>query len=347
MRSGWPGGRFRGRLDLCGSVTLASLIAGIGYIGAKLAEDLLAAGETVVGLDNLFSSDEAAIRRLQEHPRFAFVRGSILSPTALERAFAAAGNVETLYLLAAQSSANPAAASPRYTEAVNLLGPRRLLDAARAAGVKRVVFASSMHVYGAKAPWLAEEVDLYGAFADLSHLSKAYVEKLCEMYALEGSGLGCIAVRLGLTYGLSPVMKIDARFMTAPNKFCLQAVRGEPITVNESGLRPFALIHVADAARALRHAAAICQPQQYLAANAAPEVASIAEVAQVVATVARRHGLSPVINLPPGPGSGDAERGPVPSRLADTGFRPTRNLREGLEEVLAYFRDATAKERGS
>ena len=93
------------------------------------------------------------------------------------------------------------------------------------------------------------------------------------MYATS-RGLGCASVRFGLVYGRGPVMKTDYRFITAPNKFCLQAARGETLVVNESGLAPQGLIHVEDAAAALSRRAG-CWAGEYLRANAVTEAATM------------------------------------------------------------------------
>src|SRR6266480_8127040 len=94
-----------------------------------------------------------------------------------------------------------------------------------------------------------DECRPYGAFRDLSHLSKVYAEKLLEMYALT-RGLRCLALRFGVAYGLSPVLKTDERFMTAPNKFCRQAARGETLAVFGGGRAPAGWVQLADAVAA-------------------------------------------------------------------------------------------------
>ncbi len=145
-------------------------------------------------------------------------------------------------------------------------------------------------------------------------------------------------MRLGLVYGPAPVMKVDYRFMTAPNKFCLQVARGETLSVwGESRL---GLIHVEDAARALVLAA---DPAlgEYAAANAVSEVTTVPEVARLVAEVAAERGLAARIDpeLPPARRPVEA----MPSRLRDLGFEPRHGLRDGLAETLDCF---LARQRG-
>ena len=188
---------------------MAVLVGGLGYIGSQVAYDLLQRGERVVGLDNLFSTDSAAIRRLVTEYGLDFVQGSVTSARTIAQALRRAP-IDTIYWSAAQASAHPQAAPPHYTEATNLQGPRLMLDAARERGVKTIVFASSLKVYGpyfdyTSHGWVDESAP-YGAFSDLAHLSHCYVEKLLEMYA-KLYGLKCVPVRLGIVYGLGPVVK--------------------------------------------------------------------------------------------------------------------------------------------
>src|SRR5205823_10715014 len=111
------------------------------------------------------------------------------------------------------------------------------------------------------------------------------------MYALT-RGLRCLALRIGVAYGLSPVLKIDERFMTAPNKFCRQAARGEPLTVHGGGRTQVGWVHVADAARASLAAAGHHGFTGYAPLNVVGEVASLATLAQYVREVGAARGLS-------------------------------------------------------
>ena len=135
-----------------------------------------------------------------------------------------------------------AAREPDVTERSNLVGARVVLEAARERGA-RVVFGGSFRVYGDNlVGQCVDEQTAYGRVGDLSHLSKIYVEQLARMI-----GVHFASVRLGVTYGLSPIMKNTPAFMTVPNLFCQRAANGEVLQVLED--RPLAFIHVEDAAR--------------------------------------------------------------------------------------------------
>jgi nucleoside-diphosphate-sugar epimerase len=307
---------------------VAILVAGLGYIGAALAEDLLRAGERVVGIDNGFATDRAALARLAEQSGFRLVEGSVTAARTVARAFVREP-IEVVYQLAAQASGHPAAAPPRYTELTNLSGPRVVLDAATRHGVPRVVYASSLRVYGGVLPPCVDEATPYGQQGDLAHLSHVYGEKLLELYARR-AGLTAVAVRLAVVYGRGPVTKTDYRFMTVPNKFCLQVARGEPLEVYPGAATATGFIHLADACAALRAAAAAPWPPGFHAANAVGEICTVPALAAAVVNVARARGLAATVR-----GAGDDPL-PAPTRLADSpsAATPTVDSRPARTRVV-------------
>src|SRR4029078_6704366 len=89
-----------------GGAVLAALVLGLGYLGAALTGALLRAGDAVVGLDNGFATDWAVLERLAASSggRFRLLRGDLRQAADVDAAFAAAGTVDAVYLLAAQAS---------------------------------------------------------------------------------------------------------------------------------------------------------------------------------------------------------------------------------------------------
>ena len=312
---------------------MAALVAGLGYMGSALAEALLARGERVVALDNRFSTDERAIERLVG-AGLVFVPGDIAAPDEVAAAFAH-GPFDTLYLFAAQASASPQAASVEYTERSNLIGPRVLLDAVVAQGIGTVAYASSFKVYGERLTGTITEALPYGSFRDMSHLSKVHAEKLLEMYA-NLHGLRCLSLRYGIVHGLGPIFKTDPRFMTAPNKFCWLAARGEALSVFGGGRAPAGFVHLADATAAT--IAAVEHPgfQGYVPLNVVSEAVSVAEVAGWVRAAGEARGLSVGIDgLDPAGPVDESMRFTVASGLDHVpAARPRRFLRESVREVL-------------
>ncbi len=255
---------------------MATLLTGVGYIGATLVRRLAERGgraAPIVGLDNFFStSPEQVAAALPAGTQL--IEGDVADPRAVARAFDAVGGEDVVvYHLAAQPSAGIAVT---------------VLEAARERQA-RVVFGGSFRVYGDDlVGQTVDEQTPYGRVGDLSHLSKIYVEQLARMI-----GVAFVSVRLGVTYGLSPIMKTTPTLMTVPNLFCQRAATGEELKVLED--RPIAFIHVRDAAAALLLAAdrlGANNQASWDVVNAAPQVATIGHVAREVQRQAHARGLS-------------------------------------------------------
>jgi nucleoside-diphosphate-sugar epimerase len=309
---------------------VATLLTGAGYIGAALLDRLTAGAATdapVVVLENFYStSREAVMAALPAGTRL--IEGDVAEPADVARAFDALGTSEaiTVFHLAAQPSAAMAVREPSLTERSNLTGARLILEAARERHA-RVVFGGSFRVYGDDlAGQCVDEQTAYGRVGDLAHLSKVYVEQLARML-----GVRFVSVRLGITYGLSPIMKTTPAFMTVPNLFCQRALQSEALHVLED--RPMAFIHVEDAAEALLRAAeAALAGETWQVFNAAPEVSSIGRLARTVRRLMQQQGGDARIEGSLDPGAVAAFE--VKSRLA---LEPKRSLETGLPGVLDYF----------
>jgi len=336
---------------------VASLIFGVGYLGSALARALAGQGRTVVGLDNAFSTDWSVLEQLaaQLGGAFQVLRGDVRHIADIERAFAAAAPVEVVYLLAAQASAHPAAAPAEYTEETNLRGARLVLEAALRHGAPPVVYGSSFHVYGPDLHGTVDESHPYGLVRDLAHLSKIYVEKLGELLAAT-RGLPVAPVRLGIVYGIGPVMKHDLRFVTVPHAFCLHALAGRPLEVHPSGRLPLGFVHLEDAVEALQLAAEGMAGAGgvYRPANAVAETATALDVAQAVqaAMAARVEARGVQVPEVVGPGSDCLPGKPgyrVASRLHARGWQPRRRLVGEIPRLLDYYAAGTtpaAERRG-
>jgi nucleoside-diphosphate-sugar epimerase len=306
---------------------VAALLTGVGYIGAALVRRLVERGQQVVALDNFYSTPAEAVAAAIP-PEVELIQGDVANPDDVARAFAAAlrDSVDlTVFHLAAQPSAAIAEREPELTERSNLVGARLVLEAARDHAA-RVVFGGSFRVYGDHLVGLTvDENSPYGRVADLSHLSKIYVEQLALMI-----GGAFVSVRLGVVYGVSPIMKTVPAFMTVPNLFCQRAISGEVLRVIED--RPLAFIHVDDAVDALLRALD-CGPEPWQVVNAAPEVATIGQLARTVQRLVQARGAWVSIH---GAASTEATFA-VRSRLDAVGFKPSYTLASGLPAVLEFF----------
>ncbi len=115
---------------------------GAGFIGSHVAERLLALGHAVRVLDDLSTGDRANLAPLAGAE---FLEGEVQDPAACARAV---DGVDVVFHLAALGSVPRSIRDPWRSHDANVNGTARLLEAARQAGVRRVVYSSSSSVYG-------------------------------------------------------------------------------------------------------------------------------------------------------------------------------------------------------
>src|SRR5215217_3977031 len=133
-----------------------------GFIGSHLVEQLLSNGQTVVGMDNFLTGhqsniDDVLSRCLQSASRFRFIEGDIRD---LGTCHEACVGVDNVLHQAALGSVPRSIRDPITSSQVNVDGFLNMLVAARDAGVKRFIYASSSSVYGdaAELPQLEHRV---------------------------------------------------------------------------------------------------------------------------------------------------------------------------------------------
>lgn len=155
------------------------LITGVaGFIGSHLAERIHSLGREVVGLDNFSGGCIKNLSNLEKSRRFELIKGDILNMKDLSKAVK---NADMIFHFAAQSSVPKSTEDPVRDFEINVQGTLNVLECARKAGVKAVIFASSSTVYGTAALPTPENhpilpISNYGA-------SKAAGEVYCSSYS--------------------------------------------------------------------------------------------------------------------------------------------------------------------
>jgi len=190
---------------------------GAGFIGSHLVRRLLRDGAgSVTVLDNFHRGRPENLADCLDQIRL--LRADVRSPSALREAL---GGVDLVYHLAAQSSVMGAEADADYTFQTNVVGTFELLLAARANGVRRVVFTSSREVYGdplrVPVPETAplKPKNLYGA-------SKVAGEAYCSVFSSEG--LETAVLRLANVYGPGDTDRVIPLFVE-------RALHGQPLVL--------------------------------------------------------------------------------------------------------------------
>ena len=198
-----------------------------GFIGSHTVEALLARGTVVAGVDNFDPFYAEAIKRRNlsaslEHPHFSLAESDIRDVSAMARVFAEV-RPDVIVHLAARAGVRPSIADPVLYADVNVTGTAVLLEAAKQAGVHRVVFASSSSVYGNADAVPFRESDPAPAPVSPYAATKRSGELLCETYAALEREMRVISLRFFTVYG--PRQRPDL----AIHKFTRLISAGEPI----------------------------------------------------------------------------------------------------------------------
>ena len=220
-----------------------AVTGGAGFIGSHVVDALLARGHDVRLVDRHPS---------RHHPpgRPPVVLTDLREPGAVRHALT---GCEVAIHLAAAADVGQVVADPRTSEEVNARGTLNVLEAARGAGVRRVIYASTIWVYGEQADGTADEETFVGIprhFYTATKLAgEMYVRSLSELYGFEHTIL-----RFGIPYGPR------AREAAVLPTFVRRAYDGQPITIAGGGGQSRRFVYVEDladgVARALDPAAA-------------------------------------------------------------------------------------------
>lgn len=303
---------------------------GCGYLGSRLIRDLAAddrhPGLTVRIMDNLQRENYPALMELPPDGRYQFMEGDILDPMAVEMALE---GVDAVVHLASIVRTPMSFEHPSWVKQVNHWGTSRLVESCLAAGVTRLVFASSASVYGPGGPFTEEDMCRpLGPYAQ----SKRRAEE--SVLAARERGLAPTLLRIGTIFGLAPVTRFDA----VANRFAYLAGTRRPLTVYGQGdqRRPF--IHVRDASEAIR----LCldRPED----TAGEVYNAVAVNASVLDLVAAVQSVDPEVQVRYTEQDilthlSFAARS---QRLLDLGWEPRHDLESGIRELIGRFASLSA-----
>ena len=297
---------------------------GAGFIGSHLVRHLLAKGENVTALDNLSTG-------LAENlpPEAKLVEMDILDEDLPK--VVAAGAFDAIVHLAAQTMVDTSIKDPLLDTRENLLGTVHVLEAARAANVKRVIFASTAAVYGDvkedDLPVREAQPTLPLSFYGLSKLS---VEKYLEMYE-KLYGMEYVVLRFANVYG---ERQGDGGEGGVISIFAKAVAEGRDITIYGDGEQTRDFVYAGDIAEGIL--AALRTEEVNAAYNLSTQTeTSLRELVSLLAEIRGRE----IVPKYGAEREGDIYKSMLSNSRARRGldWQPATTLAEGLRRTYEYF----------
>lgn len=212
---------------------------GAGFIGSNLAEVLAAEGNEIVVIDDLSAGRAENLAGIDAR----LVLGSILDRGLLRRELEGA---DTVFHLAAVASVQRSVENPLLVNEINLNGMLEVLDAARDAGVRRVVFASTAAVYG-MSPDLPKREDMRpdprSPYAVTKLAGEYYASTFQELYGLEA-----VALRFFNVFG--PKQDPSSEYSGVISRFISAIMKEEQPVIFGDGEQTRDFVFVKDIVRA-------------------------------------------------------------------------------------------------
>jgi UDP-glucuronate 4-epimerase len=319
----------------------ATLVTGAaGFIGFHTARQLLSEGRNVVGLDNINSYYDPALKQarlqiLRQQPRFSFVQADLEDRPTISSLFAS-HHFEVVVHLAAQAGVRHSIDQPHAYVDANLEGFTNILEGCRHHHCRHLVYASSSSVYGAnrKVPFSVEDktdhpVSFYAATKKANELM-AY--SYSHLYRLPVTGL-----RFFTIYG--PWGRPDMAIFL----FTKAILEGAPIRLFNHGKMRRDFTHIDDVSRVVSRIVDLvpgdadhpgAPARIYNVGNQHPE-----ELMHVVKLLEQELGREAIKEmLPMQPGDVIETFADVGDLMHDTGFRPDTPIADGIRSFVAWYR---------
>lgn len=303
------------------------ITGGAGFIGSNIAHALIARGESVRILDDFSTGRSQNLEGVAD--RVEIVRGDLRDPASVARAVR---DVEIVLHQAALNSNPRSIKEPGPTNAVNVGGTLLLLEAARQAGVRRVVYASSSSVYG-ESPILPKTEELPLLPKAPYGVSKLAAELYCRVFT-HVYGLDTVSLRYFNVFG--PRQLPDSEYAAVIPRFLRRMLAGQRPIIYGDGEQSRDFTPVENVVEA-----------NLLAAGATAGAGEVFNVACGQTTTLNR--LAELLNaelgtdLPPiyeAPRPADILHSYASIRKAEAalGYQPRADVRLGLRQMVQWFK---------
>ncbi len=313
------------------------ITGGAGFIGSHLADRLLREGaKKVIIIDNLSTGNYENIRHLENEPRFAFYQEDISN---LDRISRIMQETDVVFHEAALGSVPRSIEAPLNTHQANATGFLTVLWAAKEAGIKRFVFASSSSVYGDDET-LPKQEEKTGTPLSPYAVSK----KINELYADVFYKLHTFPV-IGLRYFnvFGPRQDPKGAYAAVIPKFIYALLKDEIPTIYGDGEQSRDFTYVANVVEG--NIRALLAPEEALGQIYNIALGGSISVNKIFTEIAKalgKEGISPKY-APPRKGDIKHSRADISKARKTLGFEPVVSFEEGMQKTVAWYRKKFGK----
>ena len=305
---------------------IALVTGGAGFIGSHMVDVLVGRGFAVRVIDNLVGGREANLAHHKANPDVSLRKADIREVRPGDPVF---GGVEHVFHFAGIGDIVPSIEHPLDYMSVNVQGTAHMLECARAARVKKFVYAASSSCYGLAATPTREDHPILPQYPYA--LSKYQGEQAAfhwhTVYKLPVN-----SIRIFNAYGTRS--RTSGAYGAVFGVFLRQKIAGKPFTVVGDGTQSRDFLYVTDVAEAFMLAAETPKTGEIwnLGAGNPQSVSRLVELLD-----------GPVVHIPKRPGEPDCTFADISKISRDLGWKPCVSFEQGVERVLDqidYWRDA-------
>ena len=299
------------------------ITGGSGFIGSHIVENYQGKAEEIRVLDNL----RTGYRRNLDGLDCTFIEGSITDRSLVKQAVQ---GVDYIFHLAALVSVPESMAKPGECVDINVHGLLNVLEEASAAGVKKLVFASSAAIYGDN-PTVPKLESMFPEPKSPYAITKLDGEYYLNMFC-SGGRLETAAIRFFNVFG--PRQDPKGAYAAAVPIFIEKAIKGEDITVFGDGEQTRDFIYVKDIVGALTFAAETPGVTGVFNAGYGGQITINKLASQLIANAGS---TSKVLHAPERPGDVKHSRASA-DKLSAAGWSPRYSLEDGLSATFDFFK---------
>ena len=292
---------------------------GAGFIGSHLVDALLARGDEVVVLDNLGAGRRENLPAAADAPRLVFHQADVADRRAIGPFF---GGVERVFHLAARADIVPSIVDPLSYHRSNVDGTVSVLEACRAAGVKRFLYAASSSCYGI--PDVYPTPETAPARPQYPYALTKYLGEECVLHWEQVYRLPAVSLRFFNVYG--PRARTSGTYGAVFGVFLAQKIHARPFTVVGDGNQTRDFTFVSDVVAACL-AAADSDLSGVVMNVGSGQPVSVSRLVELL--------KGPVVHIPKRPGEPDSTHADIARIRKLLGWGPKVSIEEGVKILLA------------